>query len=219
MARQPDVQSLPPVPEKPTGGFYATWILLTVLAVPTAFVLTLLPLSLTAHFVGDYIYVGGVRHITEDYLVVYFWVPLAGLLIGALQFLLLRQVLPRMGWWVPATLGGWLLGALLVALPGWLGWTQAFRQDIRLAFLLMGLGIGAGQWPLLRRRLPRAAWWIPANLAGGGLLALVTPGNSMGQFGLLPLGFFQACTTAAALALLLGRGAPATPAGDPKPGG
>jgi hypothetical protein len=56
---------------------------------------------------------------------------------------------------------------------------------------------------VLRRRLPGAGWWIAANLLGWALLVLVTGGNSFDQFGLFIMGFFPACATAAALALMI----------------
>ncbi len=176
---------------------------MTVLALPIAFVLTMIILWIITAFVGDYIYVGGVRHITEDYLAMYFLVPLSGLITGALQYGLLRRSLPRMGGWVLTTFGGWLLGMLLVALLSRLERPGVFLENFDLVLLFMGFSIGAVQWLLLRRRLPRAGWWVAANLLGWGLLALATPGNSVDTFGLLLVGLIPACLTAAALALLM----------------
>lgn len=198
--------------EKPSWFFYLIWIFLTFLSVPVAFFLDLVILRIITGFVGDFIYVNGVRHITEDYLGIFPFVPVVGLLIGVVQYGLLRRYLPRMGWWVLATIGGWLLGVLLIALPGLLNWTgESFNLD--LAFILMGLSIGVGQWLLLKGHLPRAAWWIVANVVGWGLLALITIGNSLGQFGLLALGLLPACATAAALALLMNQVKPSQPRG------
>ena len=196
--------------EKPRWSLYAIWIILTLLCVPIAFLLSFPILSLIIHFVGDFIYVNGVQHITEDYFALYVFVPLVGLITGAVQYGLLRRYLPRMGWWVLATAGGWLLGALLIAITVRLNRTEdSFSMD--LALILMGLGIGAAQWLLVRRRLPRAAWWIGANLLGWGLLGLITTGNSFDQYGLLALGFFPACATAATLALLMNQLQPEQP--------
>ena len=201
-----------PNSEGPRWSLYPTWIILTSLCVPIAFFLDIAITRIIIGFVGDFIYVDGVRHITEDYLGMFVFVPVVGLLTGVLQYALLRRYLPRMGWWVLATTGGWLLGVLLIAIPGWLNWTGgSFNLD--LAFILMGLSIGAGQWLLLQRRLPWAAWWIVANVVGWGLLALITAGNSLGQFGLLVLGLLPACTTAAMLALLMNRVRPTQPHG------
>jgi hypothetical protein len=54
--------------EKPRWSFYRLWIMLTSLCVPVAFFIDLVLLKITTRFVGDFIYVNGVRHITEDYL-------------------------------------------------------------------------------------------------------------------------------------------------------
>jgi hypothetical protein len=187
--------------KKPHGSFYAAWVLLTSLCVPVAFFLDVVILRIITNIVGDYIYVNGVRHITEDYLAIYPLVLFVGLLTGAAQYGLLHHTLPRMGWWVPATVGGWLLGLLLAIMPGWLHLEKAFSFD--LVLILLGLSIGVAQWLLLRRRLPKAAWWIVANILGWGCLALITPGNSVDQYGLFILGFLPACATAGTLALLM----------------
>jgi hypothetical protein len=188
--------------EKPRWFFYLLWILVTLLCFPAAFILDLVILRVIIHFVGDFMYVEGVRHITEDYLGTYTFIPIVGLLTGLLQYGLLRRYLPQMGGWVAATSGGWLLGAFLALLPGWLNWTNPlFTMDS--AFIVMGLSIGAGQWLLLRRHLPRAGWWIAANVAGWGLLTLMTAGNSIGQLELFTLGFLPASVTALVLAFLM----------------
>lgn len=198
--------------EKPPWFFYLLWILLTLLCLPIAFILDLILLRIIILFVGDFIYLDGVRHITEDYLGMYTFIPIVGLLTGVLQYGLLRCYLPHMGWWVTATIGGWLSGVFLTLIPGWLRWTNPlFNLD--LAFIVMGLSIGVGQWRLLRRRLPRAGWWIGANVAGWGLLALITEGNSIGQFGLFNIGFLPACATAFMLALLMKQVQPTGPQG------
>jgi hypothetical protein len=188
--------------EKPRWFFYLFWILLTLLCIPIAFVLDLIILRIITLFVGDFVYVDGVRHITEDYLGIYTFIPIVGLLTGLLQYGLLRRYLPHMGWWVAATIAGWLLGVFLTLIPGWLSWTNPLL-NLDLAFVVVGLSIGVGQWLLLRRRLSQAGWWIGANVAGWGLLALITEGNSIGQFGLFASGFFPACATGLMLALLM----------------
>lgn len=198
--------------EKPRWFFYLLWILFTLLCMPIAFFLDLIILRIIILFTGDFIYMDGVRHLTEDYLGIHIFVPIVGLLTGILQYGLLRRYLPHMGWWVTATVGGWLLGAFLILIPGWLNWTNPLF-NIDLAFIVVGLSIGVGQWLLLRRRLPRAGSWIVANVAGWGLLALTTEGNSIGQFGLFAFGFLPACATALMLALLMKQVQPTGPQG------
>ena len=188
--------------EKPRWPFYLLWVVLTVLCVFLALFLDLALMRIVTSFVGDYVYVEGVRHITEDYLYMYTFIPIAGFLTGALQYGLLHRYLPQMGWWVTMTMGGWLLGMFLVLIPGWLGWTSPLFTG-GLALVVLGLSIGAGQWLLLRRRLPQAGWWISANVAGWGLLALILGDTSIGPIGLFLVGFVPACVTAVMLALLM----------------
>ena len=135
---------------------------------------------------------------------------MVSLLTGVVQYGLLRSYLPRMGWWVLATIGGWLLGLLVILLSGWLNIWGSELIDIDFAFIVLGLSIGVAQWLLLRRRLPQAGWWIGGNAVGWGLLGLVT-GESLNQFGLLALGFLPTCVTAITLALLMNQAVPSEP--------
>ncbi|MGD8404015.1 MAG: hypothetical protein PVJ21_10165 [Anaerolineales bacterium] len=189
--------------KKPGWVFYPTWILLTTISIPIAFIFDLIVLKVITRFVGDFIYVNGVRHITEDYLLTYTFVPIVGLLIGVFQYGLLRRYLPRIGWWILATVAGWVMGLLLIFAANWLQiWSiESFGLD--LAFIIMGLSIGTGQWLLLRKRLSRSGLWVGANFIGWGLLSLLTTGNSIGQYGLLLLGFLPASVTAMVLVLLI----------------
>lgn len=196
---------------KPGRSFYLLWIGLTALSVPIAFLFSLVTLKFITDIVGDYVVVNGVRHITEDYLAMYALVPSISILMGIVQYALLRRYLLRVGWWILATVAGWFVGVLLIALPNWLGWMDERLNNLDLIFLIMGLAIGVSQWVFLRRRLAQAGWWIAANVAGWGLLALITPNNSVGQFGLIALGFVPACATAAALAWLMNRVSPTEP--------
>ncbi len=112
-----------------------------------------------------------------------------------------------MGWWIFATISGWLLGVLLIVLMLSFIW-RGSTYNIDFIFLTLGFSIGVGQWLFLRRRLPQAGWWILANVAGWGLLALITTGNSINQYGIFALGLMPACTTAVVLALLMKQAEP-----------
>lgn len=187
--------------EEPRWVLYPLWIIQSFFCIPIALLLNFIILTIITLLVGDFIYVNGIPRITEDYLYLYFFIPTVSLLTGAFQSMLLRRYLPRMGGWVLATAGGWLLGILLVLIPDWLHWRNGYR-DLDQAFLSLGLAIGIVQWLLLRRQLSHAGWWIAANVVGWGLLALVT-GDTLDGLGLLVLGLLPASVTAAALALLM----------------
>ena len=187
--------------EEPRWLLYPLWIIQSFLCIPIALLLNFMILTIITLLIGDFIYVNGVRRITEDYLYLYFFIPMVSLLTGAFQSALLRRYLPRMSGWVLATAGGWLLGILLVLMPDWLHWRNGY-QDLDQALLSLGLAIGITQWLLLRRRLSHAGWWVAATVAGWGLLALLT-GDTLDGLGLLALGLLPASVTAAALALLM----------------
>lgn len=192
---------------KPEWYFYPAWILLTMLCVPVAFFITLAILRLVIQFVGATLYVNGVRHITEDFLAIYIFVPVVGFLMGLLQYGLLRRYLARMGGWVLATADGWILGLVLIVTASWLNpWPQV-PLDFGLSFLVLGLSIGVLQWLLLRRRLPRAGWWVPASLLGWGLLALFSE-ETANEYALIVVGLLPACVTAATFGLLLNQAQP-----------
>ena len=210
MTHRANLEALPGDPGKHELSFYLGWILLTAVCVPIAYFLSLLVLKIISSIVGDFVYVKGVQHITEDYLALYVLLPVLSVLTGLVQYGFLRHSLPRMGWWVPATVAGWLLGMLLIALPGWLGWIDTPLNNLYLILLLMGSSIGVVQWALLRRRrVARAGWWIAANVLGWGLLGVITRGNALNQYGLIVLGILPACATSLALALLLNQAPPA----------
>lgn len=188
--------------EKPRWPFYLTWIILTSICIPIALMLNFAILAIIIYSAGDIITVNGVRHITEDYLLMVTFIPILGLLTGSVQYALLRRYLPRMGGWILATIGGWFLGILLIVLPGWLNWMDV-GVNLDSSLLLMGLAIGTMQWLILRRRLPQAGWWIVANTAGWAVSALITTGNSLNQLAVFTLAIVPACITAAVLALLM----------------
>lgn len=155
--------------EKPRWFFYPIWTVLLFLCIPIALFLDIIVRISISQVVGILINVNGVRYFTEDYLFTYTFIPMVGLLTGVLQYALLRRYQPRMGWWVLATTGGWLLGMLLFLITVGNG-----SLNLGLMFLVMGLAIGSAQWLLLRRRLSQTGWWIAANVVGWGLLALIT---------------------------------------------
>lgn len=95
---------------------------------------------------------------------------IAGLVIGVLQWVVLRQRLPQAGWWILASAAGWAGGwATVIALaplgPGILTAT------------VLGAAMGTTQWILLQRHFYRAGWWIVVSALGwtAGLALLTGP--------------------------------------------
>jgi hypothetical protein len=163
--------------EKPRWLFYAGWVVLHVVAAAAAWYLTWGAMKLVTQWVGDRIQVAGQSHITEDFLFMYVLFPAIGLVSGVLQYLLLRRFFPHAGWWIAATVLGWLtpfaVGALVISVLG----RRNDTLSIMVGLLVMGMVIAVPQWWLLRRRVRYAWCWIPAYGIGwclAGLLNLVT---------------------------------------------
>jgi len=103
---------------------------------------------------------------------------LAGLGLGAGQWLALRRHLRYVWLWPIVTISGTSLGNVL----GWmvgdaLGWTVAGSRDNVWAVtgLVLGAAVGGGQWLVLRGQVKRARMWVGMTVAGkgaGNLLAV-----------------------------------------------
>jgi hypothetical protein len=83
-----------------------------------------------------------------------------GLVVGLVQWLILRKLLPVSFWWIAAS-GLWILAEFLV-----------FAFSVPGAFL-GGLVVGAAQWLVLKNRLPAAGLWVLVSTLGWGLAALL----------------------------------------------
>lgn len=83
----------------------------------------------------------------------------AGVLIGILQWVVLRQHVRQAGWWILASALGWAAGwgIVIILIPSELG---ILTQPI------LGAAMGATQWLFLRRQLYQAGWWIPVSTLG-----------------------------------------------------
>lgn len=76
-----------------------------------------------------------------------------GLVIGILQWVVLRQYLRQSGWWILSSAVGWAAGwAIIISVV-------PPEVDI-LSEPLLGTVIGTLQWLVLRRQLRQAGWWI-----------------------------------------------------------
>jgi inosine-uridine nucleoside N-ribohydrolase len=157
--------------------FYLGWILSGVIGLLITFPIALaFDVFVFNQILGDMLRVRGEMVITEDYMFWYAFIPWYGIVIGTIQYLLLRRRFAKMGWWILTTTLGWSLI--------WLG--IAFRYnplgDIEIPssagyFLIAGTGvgilIGVTQWLILRTQVPNASWWIPINGLGFGIASVI----------------------------------------------
>lgn len=132
---------------------------------------------------------------------------LTGLFIGIAQWLVLRQYIPKAFWWIVVSTLGWTIGLLLVSsdvtldpffqfiqflstLGAWsVFWMSLVGQPIVMAIF------GAAQFPILRRFVRKAHWWILVSALGGALAGANSSTVAyILQPGLLPAPFLTALT-------------------------
>jgi hypothetical protein len=94
------------------------------------------------------------------------------------QWFMLHRYLPKAYEWVLATLAGLVLALvsyfgfyhILGTLPDtWSAWRftpTGAMIEIGLNGILLGTGIGIGQWSFLKRHLRASGWWILASILG-----------------------------------------------------
>ena len=157
----------------PSLRWIGGWTLLTSAVIPAA-LLAMIPIAaILLWFIDLGVKAGLWPSNKVDILTGIGFITALSLIMAATQWFLLRNYLPRSGWWFKATAGGLFLGGLVAgASMTWaigsnviLGWYEA-------ALLLpFGLALGLAQWLYLRRLLPNAAWIILVDgLAAGSLL-------------------------------------------------
>jgi hypothetical protein len=173
--------------KRPDWFFYPGWVMASIFAITLSWFAYFLVIGVVTRWIGHTIQVNGQTRTTEDYLFYYIFLPMLGLLSGILQYSLLRLYVPKIGGWILATMAGYLL---VFAAMGLL--TRVFEEAFltlwngALAFAAIGGMIGMSQWVFLRRRIPKAGWWILTSVLGWGLafLGRLTPvrnGSALAQ--------------------------------------
>ena len=90
-----------------------------------------------------------------------------GIGLGAGQWLLMRHYLEKAGWWIVVTVVGFAVGGALMGF----GTTEELSKrglSRETVGFVLGATAGVAQWTVLRRRSPRAIWWIPASIGAFG---------------------------------------------------
>ncbi|BAY20514.1 serine/threonine kinase [Calothrix sp. NIES-2100] len=105
-------------------------------------------------YVGGFVLALGVYSIVGYLLAFSFW----ALLVGILQWLVLRRQISLSFWWVMVTTLAFPLTYLFTG-------ANSFAAFVN----LHGLVVGIGQWFLLRRLVNKAGWWVVVNALFAGL--------------------------------------------------
>lgn len=89
-------------------------------------------------------------------------VAFAGILVGALQWLILRKRLTGSGWWLVTNIGAAaLFGAIFFGIGTGttdLGWVAGIY--------IYGMVAGVLQWLVIKRQIKDAGWWVLASTVG-----------------------------------------------------
>ena len=154
---------------RPVGwGGFSVWVLVT--AVGTVLV--------SGSQIANYLYYG--------------IQPLTMIALAVLQWLVLRRWIPKVGWWAPVTLAAWMAGPAIGFTAAEIvselaGMTLRAVSGIErlpvllttlIAYALVGVVVGASQWLVLRRSLPKARWWIAALAVAWGFGELAAAGGA-----------------------------------------
>jgi hypothetical protein len=98
---------------------------------------------------------------------------IAGLIVGLGQSLALRHVVSWADKWVRATVTGWTIAGVLWAAIFLVLGGNHFSVSLNgilpttlLAGLATGMGIGVGQWFLMRRWIKMPLWWVGVTMLG-----------------------------------------------------
>lgn len=160
----------------PAWMFIFGWMGVSLLAFLLTWWGTILILKGITNILGDTILVAGQTRITEDLLAMYVIILLVGFFSGLLQFLLVRLLISRAGWWILATLLGWLVVLALVLFFSWidpLGFVPNSSLPVFILFLVIGGILGLAQRLVLKNHVRQSAWWILISSLAWGLTGLI----------------------------------------------
>jgi hypothetical protein len=97
--------------------------------------------------------------------------------VGLMQWLTLRRIVRRAGFWVPASIIGFTISS---SIHGVVCHVYGYPDDLgplgaqvwTLFFILGGTLTGLLQQRILRHQVRRSGWWVPASAAGWGLVVI-----------------------------------------------
>jgi hypothetical protein len=92
----------------------------------------------------------------------YLGVAVGGILVGVLQWLVLRRFIARAGRWVLTSLGAAAVVGVVIFGVGLLNEEVGWLVGVG----VFGTVVGVLQWAVLRREVPWAGWWIVVSTVG-----------------------------------------------------
>lgn len=107
--------------------------------------------------------------------VIYFCISgaILGALVGLIQWIILQRKVSLSALWILASIAGLSASGLVAGLVSWIfSYSRNIGFDILSTVLIYTVGgtlIGLLQWPILRRKVTRAGWWVLASTLGWGL--------------------------------------------------
>ena len=145
--------------------------------------------------------------VNEDRVFGSIMLPVLAVLLGAMQWVVLRKRMARAGWWVAATAGGLLVG--IAAAGGFaqvagrvLGRDYYVGQILLPFYAIVGLSLGLAQASVLRRHIRGWFLWVLITVLGWLALGLVM-GVSIDRIAdMVALGAIPAAFSGLALLLL-----------------
>jgi hypothetical protein len=196
-------------PGSPRAGWrtWIAWVFLSTLAIPAAWAITFAGAALAETQLGSTMRHGGRITPTQDVVATYLFFPAFALILGGVQWAVLRPYVPRAARWLLATTAGWLGGFALIYLLAVLErrYPQTLLHELQLVTPLLALCLSIAQWLALRDVVARGGWIVLANVLGFAAVRLATD-LSFGFVESLSLGLWPAISTGLVLIWLLRRG-------------
>jgi hypothetical protein len=126
--------------------------------------------------------IGAMGNLDEDVLFGAAAALLLGIFIGGLQWLVLKRLVSRAGWWVPASLAGYVAVFISSSLSNVLRLGAAIGTPYFIPLTaVLGAALGAPQYWVLKQHFPKAGWWVLASSVGmlGSLMGGVWPAHNI----------------------------------------
>ncbi len=145
-------------------GFWLGWVAASTVGMFVGFIAGFLSLDLIYDVLGDWLN----YNVLGDWFDFLFLGIVPGIVVGVLQWLVLRQRVSGAGWWVLAS-----AAAGYGILAGFIGYSESLSFGTLLRFTgvvaLGGAVTGILQWLVLRSQVSRAGWWVLASTVGWAL--------------------------------------------------